>query len=68
MLLVPLGDTKNMRTAVLNKLAGNLAAAWPDPAQPVKLARSAFLSTEPKPIMFRTRCTIFSIKALLAGK
>ena len=31
-----------MRTAVLNKLASDLAAAWPDPAQPVKLARSAF--------------------------
>ena len=39
---MPMGDKKNMRTAVLNKLAGDLAAAWRDPAQPVKLARSAF--------------------------
>jgi 2-keto-4-pentenoate hydratase len=39
---MPMGDKKNMRTAVMNKLAGDLAAAWPDPAQPVKLARSAF--------------------------
>ena len=39
---MPMGYKKNMRTAVLNKLAGDLAAAWPDPAQPVKLARSVF--------------------------
>ena len=31
-----------MRNAVLDKLAGDLAAAWPNPAQPVKLTRDMF--------------------------
>ena len=31
-----------MRNAVLDKLADDLAAAWPNPAQPVKLTRDMF--------------------------